>query len=368
MVFPSNITTSFKVLVRCFTYNQSQYIEDALNGFAMQQTNFPFVCLVMDDCSTDGEQEVIKAYLDRECDMSKAEFFEDDTTTTTLVPHRTNVNCTFAAYLLKKNLHKVKGAKMAYVTPWREHCEYEALCEGDDYWIDPLKLQKQVNFLEKNPECGFCYTDVYTCNAEGVINKSCLLKERIPPKTFEEQLISSSYMAPLTWMYRQELVTCFESNKLFTDGTFAMSLEFFQHTCPFFMDDVTGVYRVHDSGATSQKDPVKYFKYLRGIFDAQLYYCSKYSCSQELADRIKVQTYTDFMLPALEAHDQSFIDEAIDFYRGKGMDMRWFIDRCSTYVGYHKQLESIRRSKAYRLGKKILLPMSKVKQMINRKK
>ena len=49
----------YKVLVRCFTFNHSKYIEDTLNSFAMQQTNFPFVCLVIDDASTDGEQEVI---------------------------------------------------------------------------------------------------------------------------------------------------------------------------------------------------------------------------------------------------------------------------------------------------------------------
>lgn len=49
----------YKVLVRCFIFNHSKYIEYTLNGFAMQQTNFPFVCLVIDDASTDGEQEVI---------------------------------------------------------------------------------------------------------------------------------------------------------------------------------------------------------------------------------------------------------------------------------------------------------------------
>ena len=67
------IQQDFKVLIRCFTYNQCKYIEDALNGFAMQKTNFPFVCLVMDDASTDGEQDVIKAWMERECDMRKAE-------------------------------------------------------------------------------------------------------------------------------------------------------------------------------------------------------------------------------------------------------------------------------------------------------
>lgn len=65
---------NYKVQARCLTYNQAKYIEDALNGFAMQQTNFPFVCLVIDDCSTDGEQEVIKSWMNRECDMDKAEY------------------------------------------------------------------------------------------------------------------------------------------------------------------------------------------------------------------------------------------------------------------------------------------------------
>lgn len=144
---------NYKVLVRCFTYNQSKYIEDALNGFAMQQTNFPFVCLVMDDCSTDGEQEVLKSWMTCECDMEKAEYIEIELSKIILVPHKSKANCTFAFYLLKQNLYGT-GKKMPLVTPWREHCEYEALCEGDDYWISPLKLQKQADYLDSHPECG----------------------------------------------------------------------------------------------------------------------------------------------------------------------------------------------------------------------
>ena len=125
----------YRVLVRCFTYNQSKYIEDALNGFAMQKTNFPFVCLVMDDCSTDGEQEVIKAWMERESDMSNAEWSEIEKSNITIVPHKSNKQCTFAFYFLKQNMYKVKAQKLEMANPWREHCEYEALCEGDDYWI-----------------------------------------------------------------------------------------------------------------------------------------------------------------------------------------------------------------------------------------
>lgn len=149
------------MLCRCYTFNQAPYIEDALNGFIMQQTDFPFVCLVIDDCSTDGEQAVIKAFLDRECDMDNVEYYEDDTTQVIYVQHKTNANCYMAVYLLKENLYKQKARKTSYVTPWRDHCEYEALCEGDDYWIDPLKLQKQVNVMEKTPNCMLTFHSVF---------------------------------------------------------------------------------------------------------------------------------------------------------------------------------------------------------------
>lgn len=148
---------NYKVLVNCMTYNQSKYIEDALNGFAMQKTDFPFVCLVMDDASTDGEQEVIKAWMERECDMTNAENLEIEKSFITLVPHKTNSSCMFAFYFLKENLYKT-GGKVPLITPWREHCKYEALCEGDDYWIHPDKLQMQTDFLDNNGIYSLCHT------------------------------------------------------------------------------------------------------------------------------------------------------------------------------------------------------------------
>lgn len=165
----------YKVLVRCFTFNHSKYIEDALYGFAMQQTNFPFVCLVMDDASTDGEQMVIKKWMERECDMSRAETIDISTSHVIIVPHKINTSCCFAFYLLKQNLYGTGDRKMNHVYPWRKKCEYEALCEGDDYWIDSLKLQKQVDFLERNPEYVMSYTDAIIDNCDP-LNK---IKRRI---------------------------------------------------------------------------------------------------------------------------------------------------------------------------------------------
>lgn len=164
----------YTVLVRCFTFNHSKYIEDALNGFVMQQTTFPFACLVVDDASTDGEQEVIKSWMEQECDMADAKHIDIPTAEVIIVPHKTNRNCTIAVYLLRENLFRQREKKMKHVIPWREHCQYEAMCEGDDYWIDPLKLQTQVDFLDAHPEVSYSchrfnvldeYTNTYaTCN------------------------------------------------------------------------------------------------------------------------------------------------------------------------------------------------------------
>lgn len=154
----------YKVLCYCITFNQAIYIEDTLNGFAMQNTDFPFACLVVEDCSTDGEQEVIKAWLERECDMSKAEYIDLELSNVILVPHKTNVNCTFAIYLLKRNLWREPELKETMVSPWRERCEYEAICEGDDYWIAVDKLQSQFDFMECNKQCMMCFHNANHCN------------------------------------------------------------------------------------------------------------------------------------------------------------------------------------------------------------
>ena len=105
----------YKVLCYCITYNQAKYIEDTLNGFVLQETEFPFVCLVVDDCSTDGEQEVIKAWMERECDMTQVKYIEIELSNIIIVPHKTNSNCIFAFYLLKRNLWKEPELKSIVV-------------------------------------------------------------------------------------------------------------------------------------------------------------------------------------------------------------------------------------------------------------
>lgn len=144
--------TYYKVLCLCCTYNQSVYIEYALNGFANQTTKFPYVALIIDDCSTDGEQDIIKLWLKQNCDMDNAKYSEDDLALHIDANHKTNINCLFHICLLKKNLYG-KQEKTEIYKPWFKRCKYWAFCEGDDYWIDPFKIQKQADILDYNPKC-----------------------------------------------------------------------------------------------------------------------------------------------------------------------------------------------------------------------
>ncbi len=175
------ITTDYKVLVGCMTYNHSKYIVDALNGFAMQKTNFPFACIVMDDASTDGEPDVIMGWLQKECDMKRADFYNLELANVIFVPHKTNTNCTFAIYLLKRNLFKEQNLKFDLVKDWVGHGEYLALCDGDDYWTDITKLQSQADCLDRHPHVGICihsYSEVKNDNGISIHNyseKECII-------------------------------------------------------------------------------------------------------------------------------------------------------------------------------------------------
>ena len=158
----------FLVSVLCRTYNQSQYITDTLDGFVMQQTTFPFVAVIIDDVSTDGEKEVINDYIARNFICSVESVFrqwETDDAHWTYARHSENPKCYFVVVYLKKNLHHEEEKKEALVKDWT-NTKYVSLCEGDDYWTDPLKLQKQVGFLETHEDYTMCCTG-FTQTFEG---------------------------------------------------------------------------------------------------------------------------------------------------------------------------------------------------------
>lgn len=147
----------YMVCTSCMTYNQSAYIVDALNGFSMQKTSFPVINIIADDASTDGERDVIRQYLSVYF-HEPYRIEETDDYHLICANHITNPNCIFVVFLLKYNHYSIKKRKLPYMEEWLNNTKYIASCEGDDYWIDPLKLQKQVSFMENNPDYGMVTT------------------------------------------------------------------------------------------------------------------------------------------------------------------------------------------------------------------
>lgn len=114
-----------KVSVLCTAYNHEKYIRDALEGFVAQRTDFPFEVLVNDDCSADGTAEIIREYAARYPDLIRP-FYQE------------------------KNLYSQGGMASLFAAVFYPNVrgEYIALCEGDDYWTDAEKLQRQADFLD----------------------------------------------------------------------------------------------------------------------------------------------------------------------------------------------------------------------------
>ncbi len=165
----------YMVFVRCSTYNHSAYIKDALDGFCMQQTAFPFVCCIIDDASTDGEQDIIRQYLEEHFnlfDSNVATINETNDYTRLYAQHKDNKNCFFVAVYLKYNHYRIKKPTDQYVAEWRDSSKYIALCEGDDFWIEEFKLQKQFAFMESHPNHSLCF---------------CAYKELFPDGTIRDK-------------------------------------------------------------------------------------------------------------------------------------------------------------------------------------
>ena len=152
---------SFKVRTYCATFNHENYIIDALKGFSMQQTTFPVVYTIVDDASTDRTAAVIKQFVGENFNLGDTSVGYDKDTDyghVTFARHKTNENCYFAVIYLKENHYSQKKSKNSYLTEWMD-TKYIAMCEGDDYWTDPLKLQKQAEFLEGHEDYSLCFTN-----------------------------------------------------------------------------------------------------------------------------------------------------------------------------------------------------------------
>ena len=242
-----------KLTIVTTTYNQEKYIGQALESFINQKTNFPYEVLISDDCSTDKTREIIEQYRCKYPDIIKPIY-------------------------RKKNLGPMKN----FIQTLSEvKSQYVALCDGDDFWTDSYKLQKQVDFLDQNPEFAICFhqTKIFF---EDQSNEEQIYPSGIPIETELNDLVTlSNYIPANTVVYRWKFSDKSMSIKEeFPDdivpGDYYIHLLHAQKGKIHYIPEIMSAYRRHFEGmwwlnATEdgkEQFSIKYGKKLLNFYDA----------------------------------------------------------------------------------------------------
>lgn len=181
------------VSISCVTYNHERFIRDALEGFIMQKTDFPFEILIYDDASTDGNAGIIKEYEQRYPGL--------------IFP-----------YYQKENAHSkgIKSIAHRFNIP-RARGKYIAPCEGDDFWTDPLKLQRQAEFLETHPGYAASTENGMVVHT-GTGKEEIFSTEEARDVTIEE-MVRKRRFPTASVMFRKELIRNLLNEVRFTNDT-----------------------------------------------------------------------------------------------------------------------------------------------------
>lgn len=261
------------VSICCLAYNQENYITQCLEGIVHQKTTFPFELLIHDDASQDKTKNIIESYRLEYPDIVKP--------------------------ILQKDNKFSKNEKITviYIYP-RARGKYIAFCEGDDYWTDPDKLQKQVDFLENNPEYGMCFTRARQYDQE----KEEFLPESFgaPVHSFSDLLNNGNRIPTLTVCMRksildQYLVDINPKDKNWLMGDYPIWLYVANHSKIHFLDYETGVYRVQNQSVSHYTDTEKQIRFYQSTYDIVFYFAGKYHEHLDihigLRDKIAFETY-----------------------------------------------------------------------------
>lgn len=225
------------VSVCMITYNHENYIKEAINGVLMQKTDFNVELIISNDCSPDGTDEVV-----REIIKTHPKGY-----TINYVNHKKNLG------IMPNLLFTVAQCKGDYI----------AMCEGDDYWITPDKLQKQVEVFKTNSNLGLVYTGVKFYHQKE--NQFVAIPSRFPKK--EENtiplMLESKYIEFATTLFDKDLLNkVLETIKPELEnaviGDTRILLEAAYQSKIYFIEEVTTVYRVAEGSASYPKQLNKY--------------------------------------------------------------------------------------------------------------
>lgn len=241
-----------KVSIICTNYNKGDWVREAMDSFLNQKTNFDFEIIIIDDASTDHSYEIIQEYQNK---------FPEKVRT-----FRNEVNLGITR-TWKKVCQEAKG-------------QYIARCDSDDFWTDPLKLQKQVDLLDASTDSLWSNTEFDMVDLDGnLIQKDAFASKALPLiDSYEEMLVMKGMTMASTWVVDTALMqdVSAQISDTAADDTFELQLELFKRTKISFLSDSTTVYRMNlgsDSKPMTLETAERRFT---GILESQIKYLNKY--------------------------------------------------------------------------------------------
>lgn len=220
------------VSICCITYNHEKFIRDAIDSFLMQKTNFQIEILIYDDASTDQTADIIREYEEKYSELIKPIYQNDNQYSKKVQVDRFNID-------------RAKG-------------KYIALCEGDDFWTDPYKLQKQFDFMEAHPDYSLCVHagSVVTANEKKLLCKNRTDRKNKTLSVEDIILIGGDFCLTNSMFYRSEYdrtrPNFFQILPDITDYHLAINLALQGKV--YYMDEFMSAYRTGDQGSWTQRN------------------------------------------------------------------------------------------------------------------
>lgn len=252
------------VSVVMITYGHEKYIEEAINGVFIQKTDFPIELIIANDCSPDKTDEIVRKVIQR----------SPENITVRYICHEQNKG------MMPNFIWALKQTKGKYI----------ALCEGDDYWTDPLKLQKQVDFLEQNEE----YVLICT-NSQNTLHST----EEKDITVFD--LLHHNPIKTLTTVYRNlNIELKFLENK--TMGDIQLWLNLIKFGKFKFIPDSTAFYRVLMNSASGRGNVNTRLKFFQDRIDITNYYIENFKLSKAEKKTILQDQYSCLIMASLKVN------------------------------------------------------------------
>jgi glycosyltransferase involved in cell wall biosynthesis len=265
------------VSIKCTAYNHEEYISDTINGFLLQKTTFPVEIIIHDDASTDRTADIVREYASKYPNLIR--------------PHFQNENQYSKGF---RTIREIMNGLCRGT--------YIALCEGDDFWTDPLKLQKQVDFLKMNPQHVMCFHRVKILERDGLMVDDYITTVPNNYESIENFAKYGNYIHMASVVHNNIPLNYPDELHVSPAGDYFIYMLLAQHGKIGMLDEVMAVYRNQVGVWSSQSDRSKKMKSFLVLLLMQSAFRDTHSTVSKTLEK-RIDSYFESMFPTLTEHE-----------------------------------------------------------------